>query len=133
MTTIDQLATQLSDLHGVDPTVMARSIRALVDQIADDPDLWDGQLTPDGVDLVTTQVSETYAAGTIATEASQLLEQIAAAESRRGGAARQADEHAGLRDELIRAALRTEARRGDIAAAGGVSVGRLYQIRDGRR
>lgn len=39
----------------------------------------------------------------------------------------------GRRDELIRAALSTELRRADIAAAARVKEARLYQIRDGRR
>lgn len=36
------------------------------------------------------------------------------------------------RDELVRAALRTELRRVDISDAAGVTEPRLYQIRDGR-
>ncbi len=46
--------------------------------------------------------------------------------------ARLAERIAG-RDNLIRAALRTELPRAAIAAAAGVKEARLYQIRDGRR
>lgn len=136
MITINQLAAKLGNHHGVDPDAMATSVRILVDQICADPDLWDAEtdrLTQAGADLVAIQVAETYAAGTVATEAAELLEQIAAAEAARAAASRQADGHTARRDELIRAALRTEARRSDIAAAGGIGESRLYQIRDGRR
>lgn len=44
-----------------------------------------------------------------------------------------AKRHTEERDELVRAALRTDLRRADIAAAAGVKEARLYQIRDGRR
>lgn len=37
------------------------------------------------------------------------------------------------RDELVRSLLRTSAPRERIAESAGVSVARLYQIRDGRR
>lgn len=43
------------------------------------------------------------------------------------------DQAVATRDELIRVALDTPARREDIAHAAGVKEARLYQIRDGRR
>lgn len=63
---------------------------------------------------------------TAAADERGLLEQIA---DERAAAAR----HTARRDELIRAAMRTELPRAAIAAAAGVKEARLYQIRDRRR
>lgn len=65
--------------------------------------------------------------------AADLLPAIAAEEAAAARLRQHADEHTERRDELIRAALRTELPRADIATAAGVKEARLYQIRDRRR
>lgn len=136
MTSINDLAIDVANAHGISHTAAVDAITVHVDTINDDPDLWNpdtNQLTDAGVEVVTAAIAETYNTGAIATYATQLLEQIADAEARRADHARRADEARAARDELIRAAMRTEARRADIMAAGNVGEQRLYQIRDGRR
>ncbi len=137
MTTIDDLAHTIRTTHDIDTLDAARDVvRVHVDQIADDPDLWNTEaqtLTPDGVELVTAAVAESYAQGLHATSAQRLLDDLASAAkvvavAEAALAVRIAD-----RDELIRAALRTELPRAAIASAAGVKEARLYQIRDGRR
>lgn len=137
MATIDDLARVIRDRHGIDSLDAAReSVTVLVDQIADDPDLWDRgaqTLTAAGVDLVTDAVAQSYSIGAVASAAAQMLVEIEEAEARRQHAESEAKRHAEARDKLIRAALRTELPRKMIAAAAGVKEPRLYQIRDGRR
>ena len=136
MTAIAHLAHNVADRHDISHAAAVDAIRAHVDQVADDPDLWDadtGELTTAGVALVTEAIAETYAGGHIATAASLLLERIADITADITSAMTRLTELTAERDELVRAALGTEARRTDIAAASGLTVGRLYQIRDGRR
>lgn len=130
MTTIDDLARIIRATYDLDTLDAARDvIRVHVDQIADDPDLWDADadaLTPDGVELVSGAIAASYAGGHHSTAAQQLLTDIEDAVAAIAA-------HTARRDELIRAALRTELPRGDIAAAAKLKPARLYQIRDGRR
>lgn len=137
MTSIDTLARTIADTHGIDTLAAARdAVTALVDQIADDPDLWNAEtdeLTDAGVELVSDAIAESYNTGSVATAAQHLLTKIsieAAALSDLEGASA---ERTMVRAELIRAALRTELRRKDIAAAARITPARMYQIRDGRR
>lgn len=137
MTTIDTLAETIRETRGIDTLDAARdTVAVLVDQINDDPDLWDADsetLTPAGVEVVTAQIAESYAQGSHATTAQQLLEDIAEEAQAIKGAEDTIAERTARRDELIRAALRTELPRAAIAKAAGVKEARLYQIRDGRR
>jgi hypothetical protein len=136
-TTIDELARTIANTHGIDTFAAARDVVAVhVDQIADDPDLWDAEactLTPSGAELVAGVVAESYAIGANATDAQLLLNQIEDAAAAISQAERVVADKTAERDNLIRAALGTELRRADIAAAAGVKEARLYQIRDGRR
>lgn len=137
MTTIDTLAQTIRNAHGIDTLDAAREVVTVhVDQISDDPDLWNADtdsLTEAGVELVTGAIAESYARGYHATAAQQLIEDIAAEAAAIEAAERTVAERTTRRDELVRAALRTELRRAEIAAAAGVKEARLYQIRDGRR
>ncbi|WP_431977604.1 hypothetical protein [Micromonospora haikouensis] len=137
MTTIDDLARTIQHRHDLDTIDAAReSVTATIDQIADDPDLWDADaavLTPEGVKLVSEAIAESYKVGAVATGAQILLADI---DDIATEIAKLEDRHTELvtrRDELVRAALRTELPRADIAAAARVKPARLYQIRDGRR
>jgi hypothetical protein len=134
-TTIAELAGTIAERHGIDSLDAARGVVQFhADQIADDPNLSeDGGLTPAGVDLVTAAIAESYANGYFAPSAQQFIEDIAAEAAAIAEAEQIAAEHTARRDELIRAALRTELPRAEIAAAAGVKEARLYQIRDGRR
>lgn len=129
-TSIDDLAREIADTHGIDTLDAAREVAKVhVDQISDDPDLWDtatDTLTPAGVDLVKGAIAESYSIGAVATRAAQILADLeeTATEIERLGA---------RRDELVRAAMKTELRRDDIATAARLTTARLYQIRDGRR
>lgn len=129
-TTIDDLAQVVAEEHGIDTfTAAVDVVTAHVDQISDDADLWDtvtSTLTPDGVEVVTRVVAESYSIGAVATRAAQILVDLEDTVTEIG-------KLTDRRDELIRAALKTELRRADIAAAAGVREARLYQIRDGRR
>lgn len=137
MTTINDLAHTIADRHDIDSLTAAReAVTVMVDQIADDADLWDADthaLTPAGVEVVSQAIAESYKVGAVATSAQNLLADI---DDTAAGIASLEKQHAELvarRDELIRAALRTELPRADIAAAARVKPARLYQIRDGRR
>lgn len=130
--------TSIADQHGIDSIDAARkSVTALVDQISDDPDLWDATtdtLTPAGVEVVTRAVADSYSVGAVATAAANLLVQIEDAAAAIADTEKRLAEQVAHRDELIRQALKTELRRADIAAAAGLKgEARLYQIRDGRR
>lgn len=137
MTTIDALAHTIRAAHDIDTLDAAREVvRVHVDQISDDPDLWNAEtdeLTAAGVELVTGAVAESYAGGYHATAAQRLLDQIADEAAAIEAAERAVAEATERRDELVRAALRTELPRAAIADAAGVKPARLYQIRDGRR
>lgn len=137
MTTIDDLARTIQHRHDLDTIAAAHaSVTVMVDQIADDPDLWDADanvLTAEGVKVVSEAIAESYKIGAVATSAQILLANL---DDIATEIATLEDRHAELvtrRDELIRAALRTELPRADIAAAARVKPARLYQIRDGRR
>lgn len=107
-----------------------------IDQISDDPALRleDTEiLTEKDRDLVTTAVVESYASGQISTESQDILEQIATQAAAKAAAEQLVREYTDRRDALIRSALHTELPRTRIAAAAGVLVARIYQIRDGRR
>jgi hypothetical protein len=136
-TTIGDLAHAIAAEHGIDSFDAARDVVTVhVDQIADDPDLWNRDtetLTPAGVELVTGAVAESYRQGINSTTVDRLLDEIATAARDIAETEKRLAEQIADRDHLIRAALRTEARRCDIAAAAGVKEARLYQIRDGRR
>lgn len=129
-TSIDDLAREIADIHGIDTFDAAReSVAVHVDEIRDDADLWDeatDTLTPAGVDLVKGAIAQSYSIGAVATRAAQILTELE-------DTAAEMDKLATRRDELVRAALKTELRRDDIAAAARVTTARLYQIRDGRR
>lgn len=134
---IEGLARRVAGEEGIDSYDAARdAIRAHVDQIADDADLYNAAtnvLSTAGVEVVMAAVAASYAQGMHGTVASQLLEDIAAENAAGERHTAQAAEHFEQRDELVRAAMKTELPRAAIAAAAGVSEGRLYQIRDGRR
>lgn len=132
MVSIEDLARQIAEKHNIDTHAAAVAVVAAhIDAIADDPDLWTGEeLTDAGAKVVAGAVSESYRLGLVATKASMLLEEL-------GDVAREirdAEERARMlvarRDGLIRTALATELRRGDIAQAAGLNPSRLYQIRD---
>lgn len=137
MTSIDTLAQAIRDTHGIDTLDAARDVvKVLVDQIADDPELWDADtdtLTEAGVELVSGVIAESYKQGYHASGAQRLIDDIADEAAAIEAAEQAIKERTVRRDELIRAALHTELRRADIAAAAGVKEARLYQIRDGRR
>lgn len=137
MTRIEDLAQTIADTHGIMSRAAAEDVvRTFVDQISDDTDLWNAeteQLTPEGVQVVTTAVAVSYANDLNGTVAQRLLNEIAEAAAAIETFEGKVYEYTAERDELIRAALKTELRRADIAAAAGVKEARLYQIRDGRR
>ncbi len=124
------LARTLADHHGIDTHAAAvDTVRVHVDEIRDDPELWDTAtrtLTPAGVEVITRAVNASHSVGAVATRAAQMLVEL---EEVTG----EIDRLTARRDELVRQAMRTELRRDDIAEAAGVTPARLYQIRDGRR
>lgn len=136
MTTIDQLAETVSERHRI-PVAAARDVvTTYVNQIHDDADLWDaesGALSAAGVAVVTTAIETAYANDLNSTAEDRLLMDLGdvAAELRRlAEAAEQATER---RDELVRTLMTTAVGRDQIAAASGLKLARLYQIRDRRR
>ncbi len=141
MTTIDALAEMIRAEFFIEELEAARRVAGvLVDQIADDPDLWDADtdtLTRDGVELVMDAAEQSFRQGQWSTAALQLLDQLedtaAAIKAAKLEAKRVIDEQIERRDRLVQAALRTELPRARIAEAAGVTESRLYQIRDGRR
>ncbi len=136
-TSIDDLAQTIADAHGIDTLEAARDVvQVHVNQIADDVDLYDSEtheLTDAGAALVAEVVAQSYAHGVVSTKADNLLALIDAERGAIEAAEEEVRERTERRDELIRAALRTELPRRMIADAAGVKEARLYQIRDGRR
>lgn len=137
MTTIEELAQTIRQTHDIDSMDAARDVvQVTVDQISDDPDLYDREsrsLTAEGVEVVTTSIAQSYAYDLHGTEAANLIALIGEAATAVEEAAQLVLERTAQRDELIRSALRTELPRGAIAEAANVQPARLYQIRDGRR
>lgn len=137
MVSIEDLARQVSETHGIDTHAAAVAVVSIhVDAIADDPDLWDAdtaQPTDDGAVMIREAIAESYRIGAIATTAQHLLAQIEAKTAEIAAAEQRVKDLTGERDDLIRAALRTELRRDDIATAANLKPARLYQIRDRRR
>ena len=133
----ETLAKTIRDTYGIDTMDAARDVvKVHVEQIADDPDLWDADadaLTEAGVELVSGAIDESYKHGYHASAAQQLLDDIADEAAAIKAAKQTINERTVRRDDLIRSALRTEIPRPEIAAAANVKEARLYQIRDGRR
>jgi|GEM_PF-1757827 len=132
VTTIDELAHEIRRRHSIGRHAAAVDVaRVHVDQIADDPDLWNADtehLTDAGRQLVLEAVAASYSVGAIATRAAQILtdleDQAVQIRDTRDRLAELLDE----RNGLIRAALRTEAPVPTIAAAAGVKPSRVHQI-----
>lgn len=137
LTTIYELATPIAEQHGIDSYMAAvDAIQVMVEQIADDADLWNRDkeaLTPAGVRVVTESIAQSYEKGLHGTRAALLLEQIEDKAAKIRSMEAVLADLVGDRDNLIRQALKTELRRSDIAGAAGLKEARLYQIRDGRR
>lgn len=137
MTTIDTLAEIIRDAHDIDTIDAARAVVTVhVDQVAGDADLWDADtntLTAAGVELITGAIAESYAQGYHGSTAQLLLDNIEDEAAAIEAANQTVAERTARRDELIRAAMRTELPRAAIAAAAGVKAARLHQIRHGRR
>ena len=136
MPTIPEVANQIATTHMVDHHAVLDVVRVYVDQITDDPDLYDPgteELTAAGATLIVEAVDESYRQGLFSTDAGLLLEQIESAEQERANLKQQTREALMRRDELVRRAFHTELPRDRIAVAAGVNKARLYQIRNGRR
>src|SRR5688572_29054622 len=137
MTTIEALAQTIRTRHDLDTLDAARQVVTVyVDQISLDADLWNAdaaELTDEGVEVVSRAVAESYAQQIHGTVAHRLLEEIGDEVAAIAAAEQTIAERTARRDELVRAALRTELPRAAIAEAAGVKPARLYQIRDGRR
>ncbi|WP_018214728.1 hypothetical protein [Salinispora vitiensis] len=128
-TSIDDLAAEIADRHGIALEAAVEAAEVHAGQIRDDDDLWDTvthTATPAGVEMITAAIDESYSIGAVATRAAQILVEL---EEVTG----EIDRLSARRDELVRSGLQTELRRDDIAAAARVTRARLYQIRDGRR
>jgi hypothetical protein len=128
MTTIEDLARTVADTHGIASIDAARDVVCVhVTEIADDGDLYNPQtreLTDAGTVLVTEAIARCYGNGIYSTYASLLLGMIEAVAAQSGRATQCV--------ELIHAALHTELRRADIAAAAGISEDVLDQIHAGK-
>jgi hypothetical protein len=120
---IIDLAQQIANKHGIDPEIAVDVVRVHLDQIRDDPEFWtpDG-ITPRGARLILGAVFESYAIGAIASGAQRILDDLA-------DAAQRITEAIEDRDGLIRAAMRTEVPRKQIAKAAGLSPARIHQIK----
>lgn len=137
MTTVDDLAETIRDSHDIDTLDAAREVvTVFVVQISDDPDLWDAaaeRLTDGGVEVVAGAIAQSYAQGEHGTAAQRLIEDIEEKVTAIEAAKKQVADLIADRDKLIRAALRTELPRGEIAAAADVKLARLHQINHGTR
>ena len=137
MIDVDTLARKIAATHGITTHAAAREVVIVhAEQLTDDPNLWNAdteQLTTAGEALVVQAVDEAYTAGTLATSATTFLEDIAAAAAEMVTAERDLATARDRRDDLIRAAMRTELPRDAIATAGRIKPARLYQIHYGRR
>jgi hypothetical protein len=137
MTTIEDLAQTIANIHGIDSMDAARDVvRVHLDQVADNPEFYNietRELTDLGTTVITETIAQGYVHGFVSTHADNLLSLIDAEAGAIVAAEKEVAERTARRDELIRAALRTELPRAAIASAAGVKEARLYQIRDGRR
>lgn len=133
MTTIDDLTQATAAKYDI-PTDAARDVvTTYVNQISDDPDLWnadDETLTTDGVDIVTTAIETAYEHDLNSSAEDLMLAELEDIIAKRAKLTAELDER---RDELVRSLMKTSVARKRIAAAADLSEPRLYQIRDGRR
>jgi undecaprenyl pyrophosphate synthase len=136
MTTIDDLAQTIATQYDI-PTDAARDLVAVyVDQINDDADLWnreDETLTAEGVEVVTTAISEGYARKLWSTAEANMLGELDDVTAELIKVAERQTDLTERRDQLVRSLMATSVSRDEIAAAARLKVARLYQIRDGRR
>lgn len=137
MTTIDDLSRAVQATYDIETHAAAVDVvRATVDQISADAELWDAdarELTAAGVEVASEAIAASYAQGLHGTAGVCLLELLESAAVRITEARTALEEAIEERDDLIRAALRTALPREQIRQAAGVTRDRLYQIRDGRR
>src|ERR1051326_4284844 len=80
MTTIEELAQTIANIHGIDTLEAARQVvQVHIDQISRDVDLYNAErheLTDAGETLVTEAVAQSYARGFVSTAAENLLSKI---------------------------------------------------------
>lgn len=118
--TVSGLAEDMASAHGMDDSAAEEAVRTAVDQIADDPDLWDADrelIIGQGVQIVSDQIAQ-HAKSTAETS---MLEELASVPA-------QIAELETRRDELVRSLMGTSVPRAQIAEARGTTVARLYQI-----
>jgi hypothetical protein len=129
--TIDGLAATLATLHGIEFGAARQAIETRVEQVADDPTLWTGNILTDaGADLIAAQVAHDRPSPVLA----HYLDEIRAAAAAMDAIRERLTEATATRDALIRIALRLpNFPHALIAEAARVHESRLYQIRDGSR
>lgn len=125
--TIENLTNQLVATTGYDKSAVHAGLVAIVDQIIDDPDLWDEDsktLSAAGAELTCAEFRKGFLGGA-EQEAIDLLGTIAAQMERME---RDGDALAQSRDDLIRYLMGTATPRTIIAEAAGLTLSRMYQI-----
>jgi hypothetical protein len=135
-TTIATIAQNVANAHDIDLEVAQRVVQVHVDQIADDPDLYnpdDQTLTDKGVQVVSRIIQVSDGQELWSTTAHDLLDQLDNITTAIRDAQERVDYLTDDRDRIIRGLMGTEVPREHIATVAGLKVARLYQIRDGRR
>lgn len=132
MKTVAELAQDVANAYDIDTETAQQVVQVHVDQISDDPDLWnaaDQTLTNNGAQVVSRAIQHSTDHQLWGTQATAMLDELAEVTNRLS----QHDELIADRDRLIRNLMGTEVPREHIASVAGLKVARLYQIRDGRR
>lgn len=123
------LAADLADKYDTDTAAMLEAVRTYAGQVSGDADLWDAEaeeLTEAGEEIVRGSVA--------AWQGDEGAQDAALAELAEAQAdVDKHDEQIARRDAAIRAAVKQSVSALRIAEMTGLSRGRIYQIRDGRR
>ncbi len=135
-TTVTDFTQDIANVHDIDLETAQRVVQVHLDQIADDPSLYNPEtqaLTDEGVQVVSHAIHVSGSQQLWSTTAHDLLNQLDAVVERITNAQADLDVLIADRDQIIRKVMTTEVPRDHIATVAGLKVARLYQIRDGRR
>ncbi len=134
--TVETFAQAVANAHDIDLETAQQVVQVHVNQIADDPDLYDPDtktLSNKGAKIVDQAIQNSDSQQLWSTTAHNLLNQLDAVVERITNTQNDLDVLVADRDQIIRKLMTTEVPRDHIATVAGLKPARLYQIRDGRR
>lgn len=130
--TIDEYAQGVAENWDIPVDVAREHITACVEQIADDPDLWDAEnekIRRDGEYIIARKLQDVF----MSREADAAMAEVRSATAKVESLTSELDNAKQYRDAKIRTAIQRGKSVADLTQATGLSRERVYQIRDGRR